>query len=403
MTKDTIIYIGNFKLSVMDAQCQLVLGNCSILHDLGYRVVLIGNDPCFSTNDPLFSKQRVNDFDFYNIQFDRTIMGLMGIIKKGKQIVNIMESYDNIKMVICYGSPGFALQLYLLFNWCRKRGIRIIYNCADISSQAHGSSIERIAKRLDKRIKDHFIIYKADGLLTVSSYIRNYYYQKKSKPSAVIPPLKGEQKNNLVLKKDCDSLNLIYIGIPFPIDGRVVDEVAYKDRIDLFIDLLCSIRNQTRSFCFNIYGLTEEQYIRTVSRQKELIDINKDIITFHGIISHEKAIEELMKADYSVVYRSINQMTMAGFSSKLVESIWCGTPVIMTDTSDYKQYLEEGVSCNIIDYANIKNAREQLVKVLNKEQNVINSMKESCYYSNLFNYNNFTNEMKHFLNEVLQQ
>lgn len=395
----TIFYIGDFKSTIMDAQCQLVLGNCMILRDLGYNVVLIGNDPNAATEDPILSKQYIDGFEFYNIAFDRSVKGIFKIRKNTKKVVSILAQYDTPQFIFFYGTPGFAEQLNQLYLWCKRRNVKMVYNCVDISSLAHGSKFERFAKNVDKKVKENFIVHKADAVLAVSSYIKQYYYEKKPKPISIIPPLKDINTN--ALQENSNSIiDIVYVGVPFPTDGRIVDEAAYKDRIDLFIDLLLSVKGKTRPFCLNIYGLTEEQYVRTVQRQKEKLEHNSEIIQFHGRIPHQESIERLMKADYSVVYRSVNEMTMAGFSSKLVESIWSGTPVIMTDTSDYKQYLSTGDMCQVIDYQDPITAQEQIIAALNKDINQINSMKKRCYESNIFFYKNYIEEMRKLLMQL---
>ena len=73
-----IYYIGDFKAGLMDAQCQLVLGNSKILRELGYQVVLIGNDPSLAHElDAVKSLRKIDGFDCYNIRFSKSLRGFL--------------------------------------------------------------------------------------------------------------------------------------------------------------------------------------------------------------------------------------------------------------------------------------------------------------------------------------
>jgi len=52
----------------------------------------------------------------------------------------------------------------------------------------------------------------------------------------------------------------------------------------------------------------------------------------------------LEKADYMINYRDSNLMTEAGMSTKVVESISVGTPVVTNEIGDTFLYLKDGVS-----------------------------------------------------------
>lgn len=393
-------YIGDFKAGIMDAQCQLVLGNCMILRELGYEVVLIGNDATLAENDVLKSKRIILGFDFYNIDFNRSVKGILEINQKHNEVKRILEVYPIPNLIIHYGTPGFAFELYKLYAWCKKHNTKLVSNCVDLSSQAHGNFLQRTLKKLDRRLRENIIYKKTDGIIAVSKYIKNYFQKYNKCPIIIIPPLKNMDLTPGPLYRRDIKISLVYIGVPFPTDGRKVDESAYKDRIDLFIDLLCKIRNKVTPFCFNIYGLTKEQYIHTVTRHKELLDKNADIVRFYGRIDHDKAMDVVRNADFSVVYRSKNQMTMAGFSSKLVESISCGTPVILTDTSDYMDYLKTGITCFLIDWENISKACEDLSLALSTSKEYRVHMKKACYESHVFDYRNYIVQMNEFIESL---
>ena len=62
-------------------------------------------------------------------------------------------------------------------------------------------------------------------------------------------------------------------------------------------------------------------------------------VFFHGIVNNDDVIENLLESDYFILIRDKNKMTQAGFPSKITEAISHGIPVIVTDTSDLKEYI----------------------------------------------------------------
>ena len=404
--KNEIVYIGNFLIGQLDAQSQLILANCKIFSELGFHTTLIGNDNELArSEDVLKNKTIVDQISCYNIKFNKTAKDLFASMIMFKHVEHVLDyiGAEKIAYVICYGSLGFAVQIDILQRWCHKRKIPLVDICADLPVMDHGSLLQRVFKKFDRAYMHWIIRKKADGLIAVSEYIKRYFAKQSDYPIITIPPLKDTQLNMLKPGRNDDLRRIVYVGVPFPIDGRKVDESAYKDRIDLFIDLLCSVTERVPACRLDIYGLTSEEYLRVVSRQRDLLEKYQDMIVFHGRIEHNAALQIVADADFTVVYRLKNKMTMAGFSTKFVESISCGTPVIMTDTSEYAHYVELGASSVMLDVDDLEQQRCALVKALNKSSEEICDMKRSCYESRVFDYRNYIEPMKAFLTAVLKQ
>lgn len=62
-----------------------------------------------------------------------------------------------------------------------------------------------------------------------------------------------------------------------------------------------------------------------------------------GRVSHQDVLDELRRTDFTILIRDPRQrVAQAGFPTKVVESLMCGTPVLCNDTSDIFRYLEDG-------------------------------------------------------------
>lgn len=395
------VYIGDFSPSKMDAQTQLVIGNSRILRELGMDVTLICNDKDMVMDSEAFHHGNIEGFECYCLRFSKSLKGLLNSVEMFSQVKNILDKLNarEIAYVFCYGSIGFANQLLMLSDWCKKNHVHIIANCVDLPDVNHGNMVERIVKKLDRVIRYNAMSNGMDGMIAVSRYIQDIFAQKSNYPIAVIPPLKDVQEMEKYDFAPRDNVKkIVYVGVPFPIDGRKVDESAYKDRIDLFIDLLCAAA--CKDWRLDIYGITKEQYSRVVTRQQPLLARYQKQIVFHGRIGHENALRIVADADYTVVYRLKNRMTMAGFSTKFVESISCGTPVIMTDTSEYTSYIEKGAVCIMLDVSDEEQQRCALEYALTKSAEEIVGMKRQCRECGVFDYRNYIEIMRAFLEEV---
>ena len=395
------VYIGDFSPSKMDAQTQLVIGNSRILRELGMNVTLICNDKDMVMDSEEFHHGNIEGFECYCLRFSKSLKGFLNSIEMFSLVKSILDKLNakEIAYVFCYGSIGFANQLLMLSEWCKKNHVHIIANCVDLPDVNHGNMVERIVKKLDRVIQYHAMRKCMDGMVAVSRYIQEIFARKSNYPIAVIPPLKDVQEMEKYDFAPRDKVKkIVYVGVPFPIDGRKVDESAYKDRIDLFIDQLCAAA--CKDWRLDIYGMTEEQYSRVVTRQQPLLAQYRGQIVFHGRIEHENALRIVADADYTAVYRLKNRMTMAGFSTKFVESISCGTPVIMTDTSEYTSYIEKGAVCIMLDVSDEEQQRCALEYALTKSAEEIVGMKRQCRECGVFDYRNYIEIMRAFLEEV---
>lgn len=402
MNKKIIIYVGNFLFPHGDAASNLVESNGRILNNLGYNVIFIGKDSTFDSNSSLMDTKQSYEFSEYlTIPFPKGLKGLVKSYKRYNDVIELFKSYKyDLEAVILYGSPATnSFLVYKIKKWCMQNGIPFIGNIADISALSHGTIIGRVLKWSNYLVLRSYLKYDTNGVIAVSEYIKDYFSYKQ-KRMIIIPPLVNTEQFPKPYIEDSSKIILIYAGIPFPIDGRKVDVSSYKDRIDIVIELLNEVYKITQNFRLDIYGLTKEQYLSVVKKDKDLLDQMSQVIVFHGKTNHKQVLTAVSGADFTINLRDINRMTMAGFSTKFVESVSCGTPIITTNTSDLKNYLEEGKNGFFIDIKNKENAIKTLLTIFNCSKEEILTMKEYCYKSKIFDYRNYIDKMQDFLSTL---
>lgn len=396
-TRKTIAYVGNFSFPYGNASGSRVLANGYLLESLGYNVIFIGVDNSLEDNSNLKSTQsQYDNFTYYNLPYPKSAKGWVLFKKRFEEVAGILENYS-LHSVISYGSPTLSIFCGLLRKWSHKKKIFFIVDVVDWMGAGIGSIAYRVIKFLDNDYQKRWLNKRADGVICISSYLSRFY-QKKGKKTVIIPPL-VDRKRFDNLKFDFDPelpVKLVYIGRPFLTDGRKVKEHAYKDRLDVVIDALSSVREE--NFVFNIYGLNKDEYLSTITKHTTILKKLKSKIIFHGFIENEDAIREIAKSDFTILFRHKNKMNTAGFPTKFTESMSCGTPIITTETSDLNIYLKEGENGFFVNIDHEKMLHKKLRKILTMRKEEILVMKEYCRSTSNFDFKKFKVKMQSFLN-----
>lgn len=365
---ETIVYIGGFEFPDKNAAAHRVLNNAKILRQLGYNVVFIGTDKSPEKNfDILTTKSYVQGFEAYSVPYPKSNKSWFAYLTNIKPYVEIIDSYSDVCMIIMYNFQAIAMNR--LMNYCRKKEIKC---CADItewrSSKGERTFIYRILKESDTRFRMKVLNKKLDALIVISTYLQNYY--KDCKNVVLIPPLVDVSEEKWInhYEKPKDVLKLCYAG-------------SLKDRLDV---LVYALRKVKRPCKLDIVGITKEEFLKLYPEFEDISDKN---IIFHGRISHLEVLKYIKQANYSCFFRDNNRVSNAGFPTKLVEALTCGTPVFTNRTSDIEKYMNNSNGI-LIDGIEIDVIRESIEKApVKKPEN-----------TKVFDYHLYFSEMKHILN-----
>lgn len=319
---NTIIYIGGFELPDKNAAAQRVVGNAKALRDMKYNVVLVDID---RKTDKIIDETRSECFGFTRFSMQYTNSRLTSI----EDFIAVLKYYesDNVK-VIAYNYPGVAL--WKIRNYCKKNGIKIYADCTEWYGMLGDNLIKRVIKGTDSYIRMNVVQPRLDGIIAISRYMEKFYKDKL--PTICIPPLTDltEKKWQEESLEGHDGIQIVYAGNP----GK------HKDKINQIIESLAKINN--KSVFLSIIGISKEQFLEYYPEDKAILDSLQKNVTFLGRMPHERVIHMLKQADFSMFYRDITRVTMAGFPTKFSEAITCGTPVITNRSSDLEEYLVDG-------------------------------------------------------------
>ena len=340
-----IIYIGDFDLRNENVQSHLVKNNAKILNRLGFKVAFVGvNKEVFSC-DVIKELPLLNMGDNLYLELENTL-NARGFFKYPQLARRIISFFDTLSEkyelchVISYQSPTFAPILKRIVRFCKNNGVTYIVNCADITLFTSQPFFRRLAMMVNWHYLHKINRDNADGIIAVSSYIERFY-NKKGRPSVVIPPLFDE---NVDLNYNLEEVTtFVHAGFPFPPIKKKLCANNMKDRLDLIVDWFAELSSRHVPYKLILIGLSKETYCENIPWQKKQLETISEIV-FKGRCSHSETLELVKNSDYMITYRDKNPMTEAGLPTKVVESVSVGTPVIMNEVGDTLSYLQEGVS-----------------------------------------------------------
>ena len=422
MSKGTIFYVGGFEMPDKNAAAQRVLSNAKIFRDLGYDVVFLGVDrltesggaspsspssttsptspastdspvsPSGLVNDVMKTKSAFQGFDCWSIPYPVSTGQWIRYLSSIDSFVRVISLYTDVRAVICYNYQSLAM--VKIRGYCWKNKIKLLADCTEWYSTKGANFVFKVIKGLDSMARMRFVQKQLDGIIVISKYLQDYY--KASKNVLRIPPLvdlSEEKWNRAANTGDAgdahDKIRLVYSGSPS----------RNKEMLDFVLGLLYQLKDR-QNFIFYIIGISKEQYLSMYGYGDNIIDHPHGNVLFLGRLPHDKSLQYIASADFSLLARDDTRMNKAGFPTKFVESISCGTPVIANRTSDLEDYISEGENGFFIDPGNTQDSLDILNKILAMPADEIARMKNHCLESRVFHYENYIGQMKEFLKKI---
>ena len=341
--KKCIVYVGDFDLRNENVQSHLVKNNAAILRALGYEVAFAGICRNCSSFEEVAALPPLEGLRYLELPYTLTTKGLLQRGKVAARLTAWLEELHQsipVAALISYQAPTYAGVLAKLISWCKRTGAKYLVNCADLPVFDSQPLVRRMVMKNNWGRMHRLNQRYAQGVIAVSQTICDFY-AKEGRASMIVPPLFTDTVE--LPSQQGDKAVFLYAGTPFVTLDREVAPAGMKDRLDKVVDLFLALKEAGVSYRFVIVGLEKEVYTTCVPRHKQALASCGEI-EFWGRRSHGETLRALVDADYMINYRDENLMTKAGYSTKVVESVSVGTPVVTNPVGDTFCYLEEGVS-----------------------------------------------------------
>ena len=358
------LYIGRFELPDKEATANRVVANAKLLRELGHEVILAG----WSDDVPNGKGwQRVDCYGFESYEKHKA----KSSYEKYRMFEDPSGELELIKkhtpdVLLAYDFPAVALGK--LMKYCKLHNIKCICDVSEWYTNGNKNPLFRLVRAYDSHLRMRVLHKKADGLIVISKYLQSYYSEQNT---VLVPPLVDlqDEKWTMDAEQKGEDCRLVYVGWP----SRT------KERLDLVVDAVKGLD----SVRLDVYGVTKEQYDKIYETSEEPYER----IAFHGRVSHREALRAVKNADYSLVIRESNRKNNAGFPSKLAECISCGTPALITDISNVRDYVGEGKNGYIISIDSLKDAFAKAIA----------SREMVAVEKDTFDYHKFTEDVAVFL------
>ena len=364
-----ILYVGFYELPDKDAAANRVVNNVKALQNAGHKVIFIDEKKDGVSQNILYNKSYMGNADVWSTLRPVSVIQYIEKMISISKIISVVKQYERINVIIVYNYPALALDK--LKRYCKKRQIKLISDCTEWYSGKEYSFPKSIFSAMDSYLRMCVIQKKLDGIICISNYLENYY---KDQNTINIPPLVDANSplwNQKTYKWSANKLNLIYAGNP----GKSKE---------LILPILQSIEKSINkdNIVFRIVGITKEQFTKLYPGNETLLKNIKKSVFFLGRLSHSETVKMITSSDYMIFMRPQNRVSMAGFSTKFVEAISCGTSVITTDTGDLKSIIKSTGAGIIV------NSTRDLTNYLNND---LNFLKEKAIIKDksLFSYEKY--------------
>lgn len=246
----------------------------------------------------------------------------------GRRTVEWLETLQpRPSLVVLYG--GYSPYLLRLGAWCRRHGIPLAFDAVEwyrapllqMLAMPYYWNTEWAMRRLSP---------KTGNIIAISSWLGEYYRSKGCRVVEVPPTLDTE-----VLSPGAggggDRIVLSYAGTP----GR-------KDLFDAQVEAVLAVDPQGERMVLRVAGVSEARILASPAlRRRGITALPKSIETL-GVVGGDAARVLTGASDFSLLLREVNRVSVAGFPTKVVESLALGTPVIGTTTGDLPRHLRDG-------------------------------------------------------------
>lgn len=348
-----VLYIGGFELPDKNAAAQRVIGIAKSLREAGHEVRFVN-----ALKEYAREPHDTEYFGFSTFEYKRE--GDKDYLFGAHKAISIIQK-EKPNAVIAYNYPAVALNR--IRKYCQANNIKCIADVTEWPKPVGGSIVYRIIKELDTAYRMRYVQKHVDSVVAISRFLYDYYREKV--PTVLIPPTVdiSDDKWNVGVEKKTEVTSFAYAGSPS----------ALKEKLDVIVRAIIEC-GKTERIVFNVVGITKNQFVQMYSWAG---DLPKEIV-FWGRIPHTDVIRIVRESSWSIILRDNNIVVKAGFPTKLVESISCGTPVIVNRFSNVTDYLTKNNSL-----------------LINSKEEIEEAIKTACKYTPIvdrerFDYRRYT-------------
>lgn len=339
-----VAYVGPVALPNGGAAARRMLGIAKSLR-LGGARVLFGSGQLAVAGEE--GPDDFEGFPIYSLNERRSEhlpvwMKHLSYIFMGRRTRQWLASLDPAPDAVVLYS-GYLPYFLNLSGWCRQRGIPLIFDAVEWYDPTTAPGGPLGLYRWNIEIAMRWCAVRAGNILAISSYLERYYRARGCRTLRVPPTLEVGALAPPAPPLVEGTLNLAYSGRP----GK-------KDQLDRIMEAVLRVSERGLPVRLRLGGMSPEALLSYSSLQRRGGGAIPDCMEPFGDLSHERSMDLVRRADFSVLLRDPDRVSEAGFPTKVVESLALGTPVISNLTGDLGRYLQAGVNALVCTDASVE-------------------------------------------------
>ena len=396
MEKRKIVYTGSFNFPNRDAAAARVLGNAKAFRELGYEVIFLGIEKSEREEDKdSEGKYFYQGFEYLSINKNSTKKSIFkDYINKGKNVFQWVDRIKNdVHAVVLYNSNSFFTKRAIKF--CNNNNINLVLDLTEWYNGNHLPFGKWGPLNWDNQYRMRVLNHKITNIIAISDFLYNYY-KKNSNNTIKIPPLVDFDDSKWRIEKDIirntSNLRFVYAGTPAKKD--IFGRLKEKDFLRDFLQAVYRLKKEKSiNVELSVYGIKEKDFFSFYDIKS--LGLNSNIVC-HGRIQQEQVPQRLCESHYSVLLRPIRKYTKAGFSTKLVESMSSGVPVLTNmGHGDVNRIMKDNETGYLLKTHSVDDIMSGIENLINEESEIHSkrAQKAQNYALNFFDYKN---EIKNF-------
>lgn len=391
------LYLGPFRFPDRDAAASRVLNNARILKDLGHSVTVLsfgGQYKDIDNTSDGYYYDRIkyiisDDIDTHSLK-ERLLRYIYPGSNAWKYIKKEQCQYDAI---ITYNTT-FQFNWRLLL-WAKRKNKKLILDLTEWpeANETPGGKYSPIYWMSEINIR--YIQKRFKNCIVISKYLANYYNSYSN--ILLLPPLINIKDTKWNVYKPINNkeiqehqgIRIIFAGTP-----------AKKDLLSNLIKAVIITLNHTKEIQLIIVGVSQDQATQFL-KYEDLKKYNKNIV-FIGRIPQCQVPSFYHISNFSAIIRAPNRKNMAGFPTKMAESMAAGCPVLMNATSDLMDYAIDGKNAIIIKDYNVDSIVDGLNRILLLRHEQLRNMKELAKQigNSKFDYRHYIDITQKFIDKL---
>jgi glycosyltransferase involved in cell wall biosynthesis len=384
-----VAYVGPVAFPEGGAAARRILGISQSLREAGYEVLIgSGQLPKPGVSEP----EDFEGFPVYSLgertgEHLPTILKHLSYLTMGRNTRSWLGTLDpKPTAVILYA--GYSAYFSRLLPWCERNDIPLIFDAVEWYDPASVPGGKYGPYRWSFELAMRYFCVRCKHIIGISSLLQNYYKERGCETVRVPPTLDVQAVPSPSTTSREDVVTIGYAGTP----GK-------KDGFDSMLEAILRADPEGKRLRFRVAGVTPEQVLKYPAIASRGLTSLPPSVEALGKVPHSEAVALIREADFSVLVRPLMRYAMAGFPTKVVESLAMGTPVICNLSSDLGMYLHDGqeaIVCADHSAESLTEAFKRALELSPAQRQAMRASARACA-ENSFDFRNFSAPLADFM------